>query len=399
MSTTLPPLSGLRILDLTRLFPGPLATMILGDLGADVIKIEDPAKGDLMRYLPPQKNGIGQGFLALNRSKRSLALDLKSVRGRDLFLDLVRKSDVVVEGFRPGVIERLGLGYSELKRARADIILCSISGYGQTGPYRLRAGHDINYCARAGVLGASGERDGPPMMPGVQIADVGGGTWQALAAIMGALFARERSGRGQWLDVSMTDGVLTTALLAMQNVLAGEQPPERGEAPLAGGLPGYGIFATKDGKHMAAGAIEPQFFAALCDAVGRPHLRDLGACLGEEGRQVKRELSEAFSGRNQSEWVEIFSKLDACVEPVQEGSDVLEDEQLTAREMFFEMEHPAAGKITQMASPLRLAGCRKPNLPPPALGQHTAEILAELGLDPEDVNDLAGRGVCGIGRG
>ncbi len=396
MSATLPPLSGVRILDLTRLYPGPLATMILGDLGADVIKVEDPARGDLMRYLPPLKNGIGQGFLALNRSKRSLALDLKSPRGRELFLDLVSLSDVVVEGFRPGVMERLDLAYSELKRTRADIILCSISGYGQTGPYRLRAGHDINYCARAGVLGASGARGGPPMMPGVQIADVGGGSWQALAAIMGALFARERHGLGQWLDLSMTDGVLTTTLLAMQNVLAGEQPPGRGEAPLAGGLPGYGIFATADGKHMAAGAIEPQFFAALCDALGCPQLRDRGACLGEEGREVKRELADAFAGRNQSEWIEIFSKVDACVEPVQDGSEVLVDEQLTARGMFLEMDHPAAGKITQMASPLRLAGCRKPNLPPPALGQHTAEILAELGLEPEEVEALAGQEVCTI---
>jgi alpha-methylacyl-CoA racemase len=396
MSATLPPLSGVRIIDLTRLYPGPLATMILGDLGADVIKVEDPSRGDLMRYLPPQKNGIGQGFLALNRSKRSLALDLKSARGRELFFDLVRVCDVVVEGFRPGVIERLGIAYAELKKARADIILCSISGYGQTGPYRLRAGHDINYCARAGVLGASGERGGPPMMPGVQIADVGGGSWQALAAIMGALFQRERSGHGQWLDLSMTDGVLTTTLLAMQSVLAGEPQPERGEAPLAGGLPGYGIFVTKDGKHMAAGAIEPQFFAALCQALGLPELRERGACLGEEGRQVKRELAAAFLARNQSEWIEIFSKVDACVEPVLEGSEVLEDEQLVTRGMFFEMDHPLAGSLTQMASPLRLAGCLKPNLPPPGLGEHTAEIMAELGLESEEIADLAERGVLGV---
>ncbi|MBW1810090.1 MAG: CoA transferase [Deltaproteobacteria bacterium] len=398
MSENSSPFSGLRILDLTRQFPGPLATMMLGDLGADVIKIEDPQNGDLMRFLPPFKNGIGAGFLSLNRSKRSLTLNLKDPKGKELFLKLAAQSDLVVEGFRPGVIERLGIGYQKLKRVRPDIILCSISGYGQTGPYRLRAGHDINYCSKAGVSGASGDSQGAPALLGVQVADVGGGTWQALAAIMAALFQRERTGQGQWLDVSMTDGVLTTMFLALQEVLAGEPAPARGQAPLTGGLPGYGIFETADGKYMAVGAIEPHFFAALCEAVGCSHLKDEGFSLGSSGQKVKQELAAAFRKKTRQEWVAVFEPVDACVEPVLEGAEVLADAQLAAREMFFTMDHPLAGTINQLATPLRLCGKLEPNLVPPALGEHSQEILTQLGLKIDEIEDLANKGIVGLAK-
>lgn len=390
------PLEGVRILDLTRLFPGPLATMFLGDLGADVIKVEDPQTGDLTRYWPPLKEGIGAGFLALNRSKRSLAVNLKEPRGRQLFLKLAEKADVVVEGFWPGVIDRLGIGYQDLKQARQDIILCSISGYGQDGPYRLRAGHDINYCARTGVLGLTGVRRGPPMMLGVQVGDVTGGTWQALAGILGALFQRERTGRGQWLDVAMTEGALTTATLMLAGAFAGEKIPARGEAPLAGGYPGYGVFETADGRFLSLGALEPHFFDALCEALGLPEHKGQTGLLGEDGFALREKIAAVIKSRTQQEWMQVFEKVEACVEPVLEGEEVLAEPQLNHRKMFFEMDHPAAGTLKLMSTPLKLAGRTTPQLPAPRLGEHTAEILERLGMTDEEVGSLVDDGVVSV---
>jgi len=392
------PLEGVRILDLTRLFPGPLTTMMLGDLGAEVIKVEDPQTGDLTRYLPPQKEGVGAGYLALNRSKLSFTVNLKDPKGQELFLRLAEKSDVVVEGFRPGVIDRLGIGYQELKKARDDIILCSISGYGQDGPFRERAGHDINYCARAGVLGLTGAQNGPPMMLGVQIGDVTGGTWQALAGILGALFQRERTGQGQWVDIAMTEGVLTTATLMLADAFIGNKTPPRGEATLAGGHPGYGVFETSDGRHLSVGALEPHFFDALCEALGLPEHKGKTGLLGEEGLALREEIAQVFKSRTQQEWTSVFEKVEACVEPVLEGDEVLSDVQLNHRGMFFEMNHPTAGPIKQMSTPLKLANRSTPHLPPPRLGEHTADILKQIGLSAEEIQSLAEAGTIGVDR-
>jgi alpha-methylacyl-CoA racemase len=390
------PLEDVRILDLTRLFPGPLATMMLGDLGAEVIKVEDPQTGDLTRYWPPLKEGIGAGYLALNRSKLSLTVNLKDPKGRELFLKLAEETDVVVEGFRPGVMDRLGIGYEELKRARKDIILCSISGYGQDGPYRLRAGHDINYCARTGVLGLTGVRRGPPMMLGVQVGDVTGGTWQALAGILGALFQREKTGRGQWVDVAMIEGALSTATLMLADAFVGEKMPLRGEAPLAGGYPGYGVFETADGRYLSVGSLEPQFFDALCEALGLPEHKGQTGLLGDEGFALRDKIARAIKGRTQQEWMQVFEKVEACVEPVLEGEEVLSEPQLNHRKMFFEMDHPTAGTLKMMATPLKLIDRSAPHLPPPRLGEHTAEILKRLGLSEDEISSLAESGVISV---
>jgi crotonobetainyl-CoA:carnitine CoA-transferase CaiB-like acyl-CoA transferase len=392
------PLEGVRVLDLTRLFPGPLATMMLGDLGAEVIKVEDPKTGDLTRYWPPQKNGVGAGYLALNRSKLSFTVNLKDPKGRALFLRLAKQSDVVVESFRPGVIDRLGIGYPELKQARDDIILCSISGYGQDGPFRERAGHDINYCARAGVLGLTGARNGPPMMPGVQIGDVTGGTWQALAGILGALFQRERTGQGQWLDIAMTEGVLTTATLMLAEAFIGEKIPPRGEAPLARGYPGYGVFETADGRHLSVGALEPHFFDALCEALGLPEHKGKSNLLNQEGLVLREEIARVLKSRTRQEWMNVFEKVEACVEPVLEGNEVLSEPQLNHRGMFFEMNHPTAGPIKLMSTPLKLANRSTPRLPPPRLGEHTADILQNLGLSNAEIQSLTEAGTVGVSR-
>ncbi len=396
MNAPASPLAGIRIIDLTRQFPGPLATLILGDLGADVIKVEDPSSGDSTRYLPPVKGDMSAAFLELNRAKRSLAVNLKNPEGRDLLLRLVATADVVVEGFRPGVIERLGIGYEVLQKARSDIILCSISGYGQNGPDSQRAGHDINYCARAGVLDATGERNGPPAMLGVQLGDTLGGSWQALAGILGALFQRERCGQGQWLDVAMADGALSSTILMLAGALIGESLMPRGETFLTGGLPGYGIFETADGGHLSVGAIEMHFFDALCRALGLDHLQGHGIMMGEEGRAVKKQIADKIKTRPLEEWNEVFKVVDACVEPVIEGSRVVDDQQFKARNMFFTLQHPSAGPLTQMASPLKLMGGSPSRLPAPRLGEHTTEILGELGLSPEEIEKLFETGTVGI---
>jgi alpha-methylacyl-CoA racemase len=306
---------------------------------------------------------------------------------------------VVVEGFRPGVMDRLGIGYQELKKAKNDIILCSISGYGQSGPFRERAGHDINYCARTGVLGLTGVRNGPPMMLGVQVGDVTGGTWQALAGILGALFARERTGQGQWVDIAMTEGALTTTTLMLADAFVGEKIPPRGEAPLAGGYPGYGVFETADGRHLAVGALEPHFFDALCAALGLPEHKGKTGLLGEEGWTVRGDIARVLKSRTRQEWMSVFEKVEACVEPVLEGDEVLSEPQLNQRGMFFDMDHPTAGTLRLMSTPLRLANRSAPRLPPPRLGEHSAGILEQLlGLSGAEVESLAEAGIIGIAR-
>jgi len=370
-------LQGIRVLDLSRLLPGPFLTMILADMGADVIKVEDPNLGDYMRAFPPAKGGVGGRYLAVNRGKRSMVLDLKQAAGRDALLAMVEKADVVVESFRPGVMAKLGLAYEVLAARNPKIIMCSISGYGQTGPYTHRAGHDLDYIALAGVLAMTGPARGGPQMPGVQIADLAGGALWSATAILGALVGRHRTGKGAHLDISMTEGALALVASELGNLDCGAKPT-RGVETLNGGLACYGVYRTKDERYLAVGALEPKFWLALNAAIGRPPVA--AELLGSPADQarIRGELADIFLQKTAAEWHALLAPHDCCVEIVTELDELPSHPLHAAREVFFEIDGgPGVGPIMQVRTPV---GKPAKASPPPMHGEHTAEVLAEYGV-------------------
>lgn len=360
------PLTGIHVLDLTRLLPGAFCTMQLADMGADVVKIEEPGTGDYMRWTPPLVDGQSVLFEALNRNKRSVTLNLKSPAGRDLLLALVERADVLLEGNRPGVMERLGLGWDTLHARNPRLVMCSITGYGQDGPFAQRAGHDINYMATAGGLGLNGERDRSPVPLSVQVADIGGGAMKAAMGILGALVGVQRGGEGRWLDVSMTDGAVEWLALAFAERAAGGSV-RRGDQRLAGRYACYRVYRCKDGRHYSVGALEPKFWSALCETVGRP---DLVARQYEEGRDVQEAMERVFASRTRDEWQSVLDLVDACCEPVLELDEVGSHPQVAARRL--------------------LDGATR--RPVPRLGEHTEEVLAEVGVDATALEGLRATG-------
>jgi alpha-methylacyl-CoA racemase len=380
------PLTGIRVLDLTRLLPGAFCTMLLADMGADVIRIEDPGRGDWMRWTPPLAGDQGVQFNALNRNKRSMTLNLKAAEGRDLLLRLVDGSAVLVEGNRPGVMERLGLGWEVLHERNPRLVLCSITGYGQDGPFAARAGHDINYMATAGALGLNGERDGPPLPLAVQVADIGGGGLQPAVAILGALVGVLRGGEGRGLDVSMTDAAVSWLALSLASAGGGEEV-RRGDQRLAGRHACYRVYACKDGGYYSVGALEPKFWAELCNAVGMPELIEMQFADGEDGRRVHRVMETVFASRTRRDWEAKLAGLDVCCEPVLELDEVSEHPQIAARELIDKRE---SGVEVRPAVQVRTDWRRRDA---PHLGEHTAEILAEQGIDAARLEDLRRRGV------
>lgn len=376
------PLEGLKVLDLSRLLPGPYATLVLADLGAQVDKVEAPGAGDFTRHSPPLKGDTSALFLGLNRNKRSLVLDLKSPDGVAALLALAPHYDVLVEGFRPGVMQRLGLGFEALSAVNPRLIYCAISGFGQTGPDRLRAGHDLGYLARSGALGYGGQPDASPAMPGVQVADVGGSLF-AVVGILAALHERQRTGRGRFVDVALTDSA--TAFLHMHlaaRLAMGDEgtPLARGREALNGGFACYGLYRTADGRWLAVAALEPPLFTGLCEALGRPELVPGGYDTGEEGARTRRALEAVFASKPLAHWEALFRDKDLGVEPVREGDEVLEDAQLRARGLWLE-----SGGARWLRTPLQL-GEVTPR-PAPTLGQHTDEVLREHGLATTPTSD------------
>jgi alpha-methylacyl-CoA racemase len=380
------PLSGIRVLDLTRLLPGAFCTMLLADMGADVVKVEEPGSGDYMRWTPPLVDGQSVVFNALNRNKKSLSLNLKSEFGRDLLLSLAAHADILVEGNRPGVMKRLGLGWDVLHARNPRLILCSITGYGQDGPFAARAGHDLNYMATAGGLGINGEKGGPAVPLSVQVADIGGGGLQPAVAILGALVAVQRGAEGRWLDVSMTDAAVSWLALVLAAQGGGEDV-RRGDQRLAGRHACYRVYACKGGGYYSVGALEPKFWAALCVALERPELVGLQFAEGDEGERVHRDLETLFASRTRSEWEHELAGLDACCEPVLELDEVASHPQVAARRLISDRK---TGVEVRPAVLLRDDWRRRDA---PGLGEHTSEVLAEVGVDARRLDELKDLGV------
>jgi len=380
------PLTGIRVLDLTRLLPGAFCTMLLADMGAEVIKVEDPDKGDYMRWTPPLVDGQSVLFNSLNRNKKSLTLNLKAEAGRDLLLRLVETADVLVEGNRPGVMKRLGLGWDRLHASNPRLVMCSITGYGQDGPFAARAGHDINYMATAGGLGLNGSSGGPPVPLSVQVADIGGGGQQPAVAILGALVAVQRGGEGRWLDVSMTDGAVSWMSLILA-ARGGGETVARGDQRLAGRHACYRVYACKGDGFYSVGALEPKFWAALCVAVGRPDLVGLQFAEGVEGEEVHSVMEEIFASRTRSEWERDLASLDACCEPVLGLDEVASHPQVAARGLI---KSGKTGVEVRPAVQMRSDWRRKD---PPGLGEDTADVLTAIGVDRKQLEDLKARAV------
>lgn len=383
------PLAGLRVLDLTRLLPGPVATLHLADLGADVVKVEEPGAGDYARTMGAKAGETSAFFRLINRNKRSLRLDLKQPDGLAAFKRLAARSEVVIEGFRPGVMDKLGLGYEVLAALNPRLVLCSISGYGQTGPYASQAGHDINYIGYAGVLDQIGNAGGPPALPNFQIGDLLGGALTPLVGLLAAVLDARATGRGRHVDVSMTDAVLAHAVFPLAGLLARRAAPPRGGDLLSGGVACYAVYATADARHMAVGALEKKFWDLLCDTIERPDLKPLHLAFGERGAQAKAQLAGVFAGRTQRDWIARFANVDCCVTPVLRIDEALDNEQIQARGMVVE-----ADGLPQFAPPFKLSGyVFSVERSAPVAGAHSAEVLREAGFDEAEIARFRAQGI------
>lgn len=371
------PLEGVKVLDLTRLLPGPYGTMFLGDFGADVIKIEEPGLGDYARFYHPVYKGMGYRHIILNRNKRSMCLDLKTENDREIFYELAKNSDVIVESFRPGVTKKLGIDYEKIKSINPRIVYCSITGFGQTGPYKMAAGHDLNYVSLAGVTSLTGERDGKPAIPGVQIADLTSGI-MAFNGILLALLGREKSGQGQYIDISMLDAVVSLLASDASIYFGTDQAPHRGESRLTGVLPNYNIYETKDGRYLSVGALEDKFWKELCLAINKPELVDY---INDEQKRTElfEILEKTFKEKNLVEWENIFQDKDACVTTVKNLDEVFVDPQVVQRQMIVELDDEKLGHYRQLGQPIKLSDTPGTiRTIAPMLGEHTEEILEEL---------------------
>jgi crotonobetainyl-CoA:carnitine CoA-transferase CaiB-like acyl-CoA transferase len=356
-----------------------------------VIKVEEPGRGDYIRWTPPFVEGESAAHRTLNRGKRSITLNLKAAAGAALLGKLVESADVLVESFRPGVMDRLGLGWDALSARNPRLVWCAITGYGQDGPYRDVPGHDINYLGYGGVLSMTGVPGGPPVVPGVQIGDLGGGGMLAAVGILGALVEARATGRGRFVDASMLDGVVSWLSIQAGAYFAAGERSAPGSGPLNGGLACYRVYPTKDGRFVTVGALEPQFWRALCETLGCPELIEDHLAPPERQAELATRLEALFRTRTRDEWVEAFRHVPACVGPVNDLQEVLDDPQVRHRGMIAHV----AGRPVGPGPVPKLAPASDPGplRPAPKFGEHTDDVLGSLGLSADELTDLRTGGV------
>jgi crotonobetainyl-CoA:carnitine CoA-transferase CaiB-like acyl-CoA transferase len=379
----------MKILDFTTLLPGPYATMMLADMGADVLRIVSGSRPDALAYYPPFIPGtdLSAAHAYLGRGKRCMTLNLKDSRSVQIVHRLIESYDILIEQFRPGVMEKFGLDYSRLNSINPAIIYCSITGYGQTGPLRNRAGHDINFLARSGVISYSGRKETGPALTGMQIADIASGSYNAIVGILSAVVSRKASGKGQQVDISMADGtVALNAITAAAFLADGTEPGPEGTILNGGSL--YDFYETKDGRHIGVGSIEPPFFAAFCRTIDCPELI-AGGIAPPDVEQAKRTVREAIKSKTREEWMELFDKVDACVEPVLSLSEALKDAHTLERKLVVDVELPDGGSVKQPAVPIKFSATPQEYGKAGVLaGTHNCEVLLELGYRDEEIEEF-----------
>jgi crotonobetainyl-CoA:carnitine CoA-transferase CaiB-like acyl-CoA transferase len=376
-------LEGIKILDLSRLFPGPYCSMILADLGAEVLRIED------RRFAAE-----GPGMPTVMRNKRHMTLNLKHPQAKDIFYRLARAADVILEGFRPGVTARLGIDYESLKKINEKMIYCSVTGYGQNGPYRNMAGHDVNYLSFGGALGLNGEAEGDPAIPPIQVADMAAGGMNAALGIMAALIARERSGRGQYIDVAMLDGIVAMLPFPASLLWGSGRSPRRGDTLLSGRYPCYNVYETREGGFISIGTLEPRFWEALCRKLGREDFIPGQYDEGEKRKEIDSFLHRVFKTKTREEWMEEFKDVDVCFGKVLSLEETFGDPQVVSRGMVTDFDDPRKGKIRLLSSPLKLSDTPPDIRTAPAdFGEHTEEVLGELGFNADQIEELKKSGV------
>ena len=384
------PLQGIKVLDLSRLLPGPFCSMILADFGAEVWKVEDTDLGDYMREIP----GLDASYRILNRNKRSISLNLKTEEGQQVFYRLVREADIVLEQFRPGVAGRLGISYEDLRQINSRLIYCSLTGYGQTGPRAKQAGHDLNYIALAGLLGLCGGPEGPPALPAVQIADIaGGGLWSAVAILL-AILARQNTGAGQYIDVSMLDGTISLLALAGAQFFAGGNAPHRGESTLSGSFACYSVYETADGMYLTLGALEEKFWAEFCRRVNHPEWTAEQFAPEPRRGELRSEVAALFRDKTRLEWLEFFQNADICLAPVYSLDEMAGDPHVQARQILQKVKMTDGGPGWQLGMPVKLSqtpGTIRSSAP--EWGEHTEELLHYLGYDLKEIKLLKQKGI------
>lgn len=387
------PLTGLRVLDLSRLLPGGQCTLMLADMGADVVKVEEPKRGDYIRLASPfDERGVSPLHLCYNRNKRSLALDLKSEAGVSALLRMVKGADALVDSFRPGVMDRLGVGYERLRRENPALVHCAITGYGQEGPLAQAPGHDLNFQALGGVVELTGAAGGDPQVPGALIADMGAGMWAAFAILASARLA-ERTGRGQFIDVSMLDAAMGFLSIHGQTFLSTGRSPGREETRHNGRRPCYRLYPTKDGRMLSVACSEPKFWVNLCKLIGRDDFYEDYAARGERRAEVIRALDEIFRTKTLEEWTALFEGSDVCASPALTMRESFGHAQVNAGGLVREYRHPVEGTYPGTRPPPRFSGLPpRDALPPPRLGEHSVDILREYGFQDGEIESLMASG-------